>query len=478
MVRKISSILFVEPPKDYWFVMGEYLPPPTGLMILAAYVEKELPEVEVEIYDSQARKSNWPEIEKYIETFAPSVVAASGFTCNAYACARVAEIAKKVNNEIITILGGIHFSAIPEESLTDFPEIDYIVRGEGEITLVELIKGLIKGEDISKLKGISFRHKNRISHTPSRPLIDNLDILPYPAYHLVEDDVKKYHFTMMAGKNVRFMVLEGARGCNYNCSFCTQCRHWGGIWRTKSIRRIVDEIEYLHERFGGQFLWFSDDNFEYKTRAKGLWRELKKRKFTDDVMLFFQARTDDVANHPDLVAKLREVGNYWVMIGVESYSPAILKEFKKGIKVPQAYKAIKILNDSDIFSHAMFVIGSRKDTAKSIEQLRQFSLDLGSDFSIYTTLTPFPGTPYFKTARKNGWIEDTNYANYDMAHAIMPTATLSRKGVQEELFECYRRRYGSITKNIAGVFSKKKLKRNLYRHYAREKVLKKLRNLI
>ena len=129
---------------------------------------------------------------------------------------------------------------------------------------------------------------------------------------------------------------------------------------------------------------------------------------------------------PELVGQFRDVGNHWVMMGVENQSKERLKEYKKGISVPDAYKAVKILNENDIFSHSMFVIGSRKDTAESMEQLREFSLDLGSDFSIYTTLTPFPGTEYYDTAKENGWIEDTNYAHYDMAHAIMPTETVSQ----------------------------------------------------
>ncbi len=458
--------------------MGEYLPPPTGLLILAAYVERALPDIEIEVFDAQARRANWNDIKNYIENSEPTMVATSGFTCNAYACARVAELAKTVNDEIVTVVGGIHFSFVPEESLNDFPEIDYIVCGEGEVTMVELIKRLRSGSKVNKVKGLSFKHNGMIIHTHARPLIENLDTLPYPAYHLVEGDIKKYHFTMMAGKNTRFMVLEGARGCVHKCSFCTQWKYWGARWRTKSVKRIVDELVYLNENFDGQFLWFADDNFEYRKRGKELWERLRKHKFNDELMLFFQARVDDVVNNPQLVGRLREVGNYWVMIGVESHSEARLKEFNKGIKVPDAYKAVKILNDNDIFSHAMFVLGSRKDTARSIEQLRQFSLDLGSDFSIYTVLTPFPGTHYFNTAKENGWIEDTNYSNYDMTHAIMPTETLSRQAVQEELFECYRARYGSIAKGIAGVFSRKKLKRNLYRHYAKERVLRKLRNLI
>jgi anaerobic magnesium-protoporphyrin IX monomethyl ester cyclase len=473
-----SKILFVEPPKDYWFVMGEYLPPPTGLLALAAYVEREIPDMEIEVLDCQAQRKNWKDVEKYIESSSTSIVAVSGFTCNAYVCARTAEIAKTVNKDIVTVVGGSHFTFTAKESLCDFPEIDYIVMGEGEVTLVELIRALRNGKPPGEVRGLSFRHNGKIVHTPVRPLIENLDTLPYPAYHLVEKDIKKYHFSMMAGKNTKYMILEGARGCDHRCSFCTEWKYWNCVWRTKSAKRIADEIEYLNETYGGIFMWLTDDNFNYEKRAKALWQELKQRRCKEDIMLFLQARTDDVVKNSDMVAKLRDVGNYWVMLGVESNSDSTLNEFKKGIKVPDAYKAIKLLNDNDIFSHAMFVIGSRKDNAESIEQLRRFSLDLCPDFAIYTALTPFPGTAYHDTAMKNGWIEDENYSHYDMVHAIMPTETLSRREVQEELYKCYRAFYGSITKNIAGVFSKNKLKRTLYRHMAGQGVLKKLKGLI
>jgi len=131
----ISKILFVEPPKDYWFVMGEYLPPPTTLLILAAYIERELPSLNINIVDCQAERLDWYGLEKRIESFDPDIILTSGFTCNAYSCARTCEIAKKINENIITIAGGIHFSFVPEESLINFPEIDYIISGEGEYTL-------------------------------------------------------------------------------------------------------------------------------------------------------------------------------------------------------------------------------------------------------------------------------------------------------------------------------------------------------
>lgn len=195
-------------------------------------------------------------------------------------------------------------------------------------------------------------------------------------------------------------------------------------------------------------------------------------------MLFFQARTDEVADHPDIIEKLREVGTYWIMCGVENDSEETLKEYRKGITTSDSYKAMKILNDHDIFSQAMFVIGARRDTHESIERLRQFSMNIQPDIAIYTALTPFPGTEYYAAAKNNGWIEDTNYTHYNMAYAIMPTESLSRQEVQEELWRCYQTFYGSIPKNISGVFSKNKLKRTLYRHMAGQFVLTKFRRLI
>ncbi len=474
----ISKVLFVEPPKDYWFLMGEYLPPPTGLLILAAYIEREIPDVKVEVVDCQAEKKQWDHVQKCIESSHPSIVATSGFTCNAYVCARVAETTKKVDEDIVTVVGGQHFTATAKDSLQDFPEIDYIVRGEGEVTFVELIKALREGTDVGKVDGLSFKKKGKIVHTPDRSLIRDLDSLPYPAYHLVESNMDKYHFTMMAGKNTRYLILEGARGCTHKCSFCTQWRHWGGVWRTKSPKRIADEMEFLHNRYGGKFLWLTDDNFDYRKRGKDLWQELRKKDFVDDVNWFFQARTDDIANNHELVGKLREVGNNWVLIGVENNSPDILKYFKKGIKVSDAGKAVRILRENDVFAHAMMVIGARQDTSESIERLRLFSYDIDSDLNIYTALTPFPGTAIYDEARRNGWIEDTNWANYDMAHAIMPTETLSRTEIQEELFKCYNEFYGSTVRNIKGFFSKNEIKRRAYRHMAGMRVLKMLRSMI
>ncbi len=472
------KVLFVEPPKDYWFLMGEYLPPPTGLLVLAAYLEAHLPDVEIEVVDCQAEGLDWKGVEARMESFSPTVVAASAFTCNAYVCVRVAELAKRIDPDIVTVMGGQHFTAAPEESLLDFPEIDYIVRGEGEETLLELVRAVYEGRPVDAVAGLSIRGNGGVVHTPPRPHIRDLDSLPYPAYHLVEDNLSRYHFTVMAGKHTRYLILEGSRGCRYRCSFCTQWRHWDGTWRSKSPGRIAEEMEYLHDRFGGQFLWLTDDNFDYTRRAPGLYEALRERAFTDEVNWFLQARTDDIAHHPDLVAKLGDVGNNWILLGVESHSPETLRAFRKGVHVDDAAQAVRVLKENGVFSQAMMVLGSRKDTADSIEALLRFSLDLEPDLAIYTLLTPYPGTEIHAEASANGWIEDRNYAHYDMAHAIMPTETLSRQELQEDLYRCYRAFYGSVPRGIAGFFSKQKIKRRAYRHMATKRVLRELRRLL
>lgn len=472
-----TKVLFIEPPKDYWFLMGEYLPPPTPLLALAAYMERELDDVEVGLLDCQAESVDWAGVEERIRAFAPDVVALSGFTCNAYVCARTAESAKIVDPDIVTVVGGQHFSFTADESLRSFPEIDYVVRGEGERTLVELLRTLRTGGDLRSVDGLSFRHEGSMIHNPPRNMIEDLDSLPYPAYHLIEKNIDRYHFRMMGGK-ARYLIIEGSRGCWHRCSFCTQWRHWGGMWRTKSARRIADEMVYLRDELGGRFIWLTDDNFELGKRGLDLAMELKEREFGDSTTWFFQARMDDIVQHPQVVSRLHDVGNSWQLFGVENGSPQVLSAFRKGEKVEDAARAVEVLRKNGVLAQAMMVTGSRSDTHESIEQLREFTQGLDPDLAIFSILTPLPGTEVHEAAARNGWIEDTNYSHYDMVHAIMPTEALTRQDVQEELYHCYRSFFGSPMNVVRGLFSSNELKKRGYRHLAGKRVLGSLRQLI
>lgn len=472
------KVLFIEPPKEEWFVMGEYLPPPYGIIQLAAYLEKEAKDVEIEVLDCNAQHVDWNDLQKHIETSNPDIVASSSLaTCNTYVVARTLETAKKANPDILTVTGGQHFTATAQESLETFPEIDVIVRGEGEQTITELVRNATDKAAQAKTKGISFRHKGKVVHTPPRPLIENLETLPYPGYHLVKNVMHKYHFAMMAGSDAPYALIEGARGCPHDCTFCTQWQHWEGKWRAKSPKRIAEEMEFCHQNYGSKFIWLTDDNLGAGTRINDLADEIIKRKMPDDVTWFVQARCDDIVRNKEALPKLRRSGLNWVLLGVENPEPATLTNFRKGIVPEDARQAVKLLKENGIFAHTMFIIGNRKDTVQSISQVREFAQELDPDFVMFGILTPFPGTEIYEEAKRNGWIEDSNWSHYDMVHAIMPTETLSTKEVQEELYNCYRRFYGSWTRRFQGLFSDNKLKRRVFWYMASKGLLNQLKAL-
>ncbi len=470
-------MLFVEPPKDIWFVMGEYLPPPYGIIQLAAYLEREVEDVEIEVLDCNAEKLGWKIVEKRIESSKPDVVASSALaTCNTYLAVRTLETAKRVNPDILTVAGGQHFTETAQVSLETYPEIDVIVRGEGEKTFAELVRNGAK-RSLLKIRGISFRHESKILHNRHRPFIEDLNELPYPGYHFVKDLVHKYHFAAMTGRKTPYALIEGSRGCVHNCTFCTQWQHWGGTWRTKTPIRIADEMEYCYQNYGSRFIWLTDDNFGFGKRASKLADEIIRSGISEDLMWFTQARCDDVVKNRDTLPKLRKSGLRWVLLGVENSSQSTLEAFEKDITPEDAKRAVKLLRENDIFTQAMLIIGERNDTAESIENLRLFANELDPDFAIFAILTPYPGTKLYELAQRNGWIKDFNWSNYDMIHAVMPTETLSRNEVQEELYKCYRSFYGSWNRRIKGIISSNELKRRIYLYMVRRGIISQLRTL-
>ncbi|UCG37012.1 MAG: cobalamin-dependent protein [Candidatus Bathyarchaeota archaeon] len=473
------KVLFVEPPKEFWFVMGEYLPPPLGILELASYLEEKAEDVEIEVLDCQAEQFSWQDLENHIERLTPDIVAPSALaTCNSYAVANTVGIAKKVNPQTTTVVGGQHFTATADESLAAYPEIDIIVRGEGEQTFAELVRefGQHKKPALHKIKGISFKQGDRIFHNPPRAFIKDLDDLPFPGYHLVREHMDKYHFTMMAGSK-NYALIEGSRGCPHKCTFCSQWKYWNGQWRSKSAKRIADEFEYCYNEYGSKFLWLVDDNFGLGKHVDDLCDEILKRGIADDILWFVQARIDDVIQHQNVLSKMHKAGNQWMLIGAESGNIATLETFNKKIRPSDVKQAVELLRKSDIFAQATFIIGERKDSAQTIHHLREFANHVDPDLAIFMILTPFPGTDLYEEARQNQWIEDSNFANYDMTHAIMPTENLSRKQLQQELYKCYSSFYGSVGRRLKGLLAPNKMKRRTYRYLAGQGLLKTLASL-
>jgi anaerobic magnesium-protoporphyrin IX monomethyl ester cyclase len=175
---------------------------------------------------------------------------------------------------------------------------------------------------------------------------------------------------------------------------------------------------------------------------------------------------------------MHKAGINYLLLGVESNSKFTLNSFRKGTDPEDSRQAVKLLKENGIFSQATGIIGERKDSAEKIHEMREFMNFLDPDLAIFMILTPYPGTDLFEEAKRNGWIEDWNWANYDMIHAIMPTETLTREEVQQELYRCYRSFFGSFHRRIEGFFSNNQIKRRVYRYMVRQDVLRQLKSLI
>jgi anaerobic magnesium-protoporphyrin IX monomethyl ester cyclase len=420
----------------------------------------------------------WTKLKRYLEQAEADVVVASALaTCNTYTIIRTLEIAKKVNPEVKTVVGGQHFTALADESLKMYPEIDFIIRGEGEETLNDLVRHLDQQLPLSGVKGLSFRHGTGIIHNPPRPLLDNLDDLPFPGYHLVEEHMDQYHFKMMAYTGAGYALVEASRGCPHKCTFCSQWKHWQGKWRPKSPGRIADEMEHIYNEYGVSFLWLTDDNLGLGSRTSALCDELINRGISQDISWFLQARSDDIVRNQDILPKMRKAGNYWIMAGLERHDSTVLSDYHKGIKTSDAKLSMDLLKENDIFSQATLITGDRRDSHESIQELRDFVNYVDPDIAIFMILTPFPGTPLYEAAVKQGWLEDDNWANFDMVHAVMPTQHLSVTEVQEELYQCYRSFYGSTKRRVFGLFSRNKFKRQTYRYMAGQGLMQSFRDM-
>ncbi|MFX1510763.1 MAG: B12-binding domain-containing radical SAM protein [Promethearchaeota archaeon] len=469
------KVLFIEPPKEPWFVMGEYLPPPLALLCLAAYLEKHFPGVEIQVMDCQAEEAKWSEVKERIATVSPDIVAPSTVsTCNANITLRTLDIAKEVDAGIVTIAGSQHFSVLAQEALEAHPQLDLVVRGEGEVTLLEVLKALDQGEPLNRVKGVSFRDKKGIVHTPNRPLIKDLNSLPFPGYHFVHEHMSKYRFP--AGRDLPYALVEGSRGCAHSCSFCSQWRYWGPC-RQKSPERVADEFEYLYREFGSRFLWLTDDYVQLNEWMNTFCDELLQRGITEDLMWFFQTRADQIVAGKELLPKLRQTGLQWVMTGLESHDEKMLKQYRKGISVSIGKEAIQLLKENDILSQTTAIIGHCQDSHQSLEAFRTWIDEVDPDIAVFMAMTPYPGTPLFEEALEKGWMVDPRWNQFDMVHATMPTEHLTREQVQKELFATYRRFYG-WRRRIAGTLAINEVKRSYYRHMMWKGFLGTLKGLI
>jgi len=309
------------------------------------------------------------------------------------------------------VVGGPHASFMADEILGS-GSADFVVRGEGEHTILEFAKVLSEGENLEQIKGLSYISDNQIIHNPDRTYSDDLDTLPFPARHLVNMD--KYRTSKLGTRSITSILTS--RGCPYQCSFCASSKLAGTFWRARSVESIVEEIEFVKEAYGYRAFAFVDDNFTLNPqRVIELCEEICKRGW--DIHWWCFSRVDTIVKNPEMVSLMYEAGCRSTYIGIESRNQETLDSYNKKISADISREAISILKNNKIEMTASFIIGALNEDREMVEDTLRFAKSLNPNTVSFTILTPYPGTDLFEQVKDR--ITTFDWRKYDGIHSVI-----------------------------------------------------------
>ena len=398
--------------------------PPLGLAYLASMVRDEH---DVRIVDSLAEDYNYGDVERIIKKYDPDVVGITSTTSmipDAYA---IAKIAKRYNENVKIVMGGPHVTFLPERTFQECPYIDFIVRGEGELTFRELINSLERDGDPSNILGLSINLRDKVRNNPPRPLIKDIDTIPMPSYDLLP--MEKYQ-----ANGVRFGTVMTSRGCPFNCAFCSSSLQFGKRWRGHSDSRVIEELKHLHEKYRIREIEFLDDTFTLnKHRAIRIARRIVKEGL--DISWSASSRVDTFTE--EVAEAMKKSGCHTIYFGIESGSRKTLNFIGKGITPEQSISAVKKAKRHKLRALGSFVIGFPEETKEDIKKTIKFSKKVGVDFAQFTIATPYPGTRLWKYASAKKLILTFDWRKYTTLDPVMKLKNFTSQQITKLLQKAY-----------------------------------------
>jgi radical SAM superfamily enzyme YgiQ (UPF0313 family) len=422
------KVLFIDPPHEIFEFFRGRMPAP-ALTALTAYTEKDF---EVRVLDSTVQERPWEMVEKTVKEFRPRVVCVTAIsTSYIYDAMNTAYLVKQIDPSIVTVGGGVHMTLMAEETFEKCPSMDYIVRGEGEVTLMDTLKAIESGastDEMKKIPGLAFRDGDNIHIGPEREMIADLDSLPLPAYHLFP--MPKYMMPSLGMATHNSIVLTTARGCGAVCNYCSEAKLWKSTWRAKSAPRILDEMELLYKDHNKYSFMFGDNSFNWERgRVEDFIIELEKRRI-GPMHFWFQTRAEHLLRDADLLPRLKKLGLYMISMGVETPSETALKNYRKKQNASTSIEAMKTIKKNGLLLITNIMFGDIDDTEEDLQRTIDFAKPYSDHFAICLT-TPLPGTEYYNRAKEQGRIKVWDYSKYDMLNPVMATNTLSIEKLAE-----------------------------------------------
>ena len=381
---------------------------------------------EVDYYDAMGLWHDWSDIRKRLNDFKPDVVVTSAFTAAIVDATELLRLAKEINPAVLTVVGNVHATFCYEEliSAADTP-IDYVVRGEGEVTLPMLLDCLNAGDDPAKVRGLAFLADGEVKATEPAPFIEDLDSLP-TAWHLVEWPV--YSYRPMAGSTLA--IVSSSRGCKQSCSFCSQQLFWQRTWRARSPENFVDELVMLNREYGVNVVMLAD---EIPTLDRARWERILDLLIArrPGVKLLMETRVDDILRDADILDRYREAGVDHIYVGVEACTQKTLDLFNKGTRVEQSKRAIDLINGADIVSETSFVLGMPDDTPESIAEIVALAIHYNPDMAFFLAIAPWPYADLYPRLQQH--VAVTDFRKYNLVEPVVKPVAMTLEELEREL---------------------------------------------
>jgi radical SAM superfamily enzyme YgiQ (UPF0313 family) len=392
---------------------------PIGLEYVAAYIKDAVDQVH--IVDMELDRRNFQEC---LDFYRPDLVGISLSATEHNEMLSLAKTAKK--NGATTVVGGYHPTSVPDLMLS-YPQIDVVIRGEGEQTMRELVE---QGSPENVL-GASYKKDEKIIHNKDRPRIEDLDSLPFPARHLRQYPYKS------ANRKTDCDVMMMSRGCSGLCSFCCEPSMSLGCSRCRSPENVMKEILEMAEFHANKpvEVIFADPNFIGNPRQV---ERLCDLLMHHDLNIEFGAlvRADAMANHPQIVKKMCQAGIVKFEMGIESPNVKDLKSTKKGVATKFHKQAVKNIRENGGRAGGTFVIGLPDQTEEEIKGFPVYAKEIGLTAVAFGIATPFPGTEFYAELDKQGLIFETNWDNFDEMHSVFKTNHLKKEAIEELATYC------------------------------------------
>ena len=450
------KLLFITPPMGNWAPWGERHLAVNPLHAQVAAFIREKKAADVSVLDCRALGLDDDQMLDEVRRRRPdavffgAMIAAAGGAATLNRFHAAMQKIKDIAPATVTIGGGLMYTAVPQKIMGDNPQLDFAivgVFGDNEYGVWELLEELKKtAPDFSGIKGLAYRKDGEVVLTPARPVIANLDELPMPAYDLFPMD-KYYGYSVIPNYN----EAVTSRGCEGACHFCYE---WWLVdqrnprdfssHRTKGGRKVADEMELLNKKYGVKALTFMDDDFNSdRQKMVDLVEALEQKQL--DMSWFMLSRAQNLIRDMDLVPRLRKVGLYQVLIGIDGGTDEEIAEARKGpmkVGVKELKELIHFLRRNDISTISTYLNGFWEDDEAKIRQRAKAVDEIDPDIVMIQVLNPIPGSPIYKAAIKNNIIEVDNLSLYDLEHSVMPTKYLTRQKLGELTGWAFQSFYG------------------------------------